>query len=205
MKVSAYIISVDSGFSPNPYGRHCTLACCKPTIRRNAESGDIIVGSGSVRSGLSGRLIYAMRVGAVLPFQDYWERYPSKRPSSRTPVSRRGDNIWHTDSTGVWRGVRGALHDDRHRERDLRGENALISEEFFYFGREAILVPGEFASVLANTQGHRNTHDPELITRFWEWLARMAPRSGRIGQPVEFTDAGCRAQRSDNDEDESVC
>jgi hypothetical protein len=112
VKLSTYIVRADSGFSPNPFGRYCTLACCKPTVRRCTESGDVIVGSGSAGSGLSGKLIYAMRVLEVLPYQDYWERYPSKRPSSRTPASKRGDNIWHKDRAGVWRGVRGALHDD---------------------------------------------------------------------------------------------
>ena len=204
MKLSAYILSVDSGFSPNPYGRRCTLACCKPTIRRNAEVGDIIVGTGSVASGRSGKLIYAMRVGEVLPFQTYWERYPSKRPSSRTPISKRGDNIWHTDSTGAWRGVPGALHDDSQRERDLRGENALIAGEFFYFGCDAIAVPAKFASILATTQGHKNTYDTSLIDRFWAWLSQTATRSGRSGQPAEFNEEGCRAQCSEHDDDESV-
>jgi len=37
MKLSGYIVRVDTGFAPNPFGRHCTLACCKPTIRRVAE------------------------------------------------------------------------------------------------------------------------------------------------------------------------
>lgn len=205
MKLSAYIVRVDSGFSPNPFGRRCTLACCKPTIRRNAEPGDIIVGSSSARRGLAGRLVYAMRVGEVLPFQTYWERYPSKRPSSRTSLSKRGDNIWHADSNGAWRGVRGALHDESHREHDMRGEHALIAEEFYYFGREAIVVSDEFLPILATTQGHKNTYDTRLITRFWTWLSRTAPRSGRIGQPTEYTEAGCRAQRTDNDDDESIC
>lgn len=196
MKLSAYIVRVDSGFSPNPFGRRCTLACCKPNIRRNADPGDIIVGSGSVRSGLRGRLIYAMRVAEVLPFQAYWERYPSKRPSPRTPVSRRGDNIWHLEP-GAWRGVRDALHNEQNRARDLRGVNALIAKDFYYFGRDAIVVPDAFASMLATTQGHRNTHDGALINRFWEWLSRAAPRRGRIGQPSEFTEAGCHAQRAD--------
>lgn len=205
MKLSAYIVSVDSGFSPNPFGRRCTLACCKPTIRRNAAKGDIIVGSGSVRCGLSGRLIYAMRVGEVLPFQTYWERFPSKRPSKDTPVSKRGDNIWHTDASGAVRGVPGALHGDSQQARDLRGENALISDEFYYFGGSAIVVPDKFASILATTQGHKNTDDVALIERFWAWLSRTAPHSGRIGQPTEFSEAGCRAQRTDTDDDESVC
>jgi hypothetical protein len=204
MKLSAYIVSVDSGFSPNPFGRFCTLACCKPTIRRCAEPGDIVVGSGSAPSGHSGKLIYAMCVREVIPFQTYWQRYPSKRPSSRTPVSKRGDNIWHQNGSGDWRGVHGALHDDRHRDRDLRGENALVAGEFYYFGRDPIQVPDEFARILATTQGHKNTHDKDLITRFWHWLARKAPKRGRITVPAEFTESGCRAQRTD-EEDEDVC
>lgn len=207
MKLSAYILAVDSGFSPNPFGRHCTLACCKPAIRRNAEPGDIIVGSASVPSGLSGRLIYAMRVRKVLPFQRYWEHptYRYKRPSSRTAISTRGDNIWHQVARGEWRGIAGALHDKRHRDRDLRGENALIATEFYYFGCNAIAVPDEYTSLLATTQGHRNTYDVTLITRFWNWLSRTAPKRGRIGKPSDFTEAGCRAQRTEQDDDETVC
>jgi Nucleotide modification associated domain 2 len=205
MKLSAYIVSVDSGFSPNPFGQSCTLACCKPTIRRNAEEGDIVVGCGSVRCGLSGRLIYAMCVGKILPLQDYWDSYPSKRPSARTPVTRRGDAVWHRDSSGTWRGVRGALHDHRHRERDLRGENALIASEFYYFGRDAIPIPPEFSAILATTQGHKNTHDVKLIDRFWAWISRTARKAGRIGSPSEFTPAGCRAQRTEEDVEDTTC
>ena len=120
-------------------------------------------------------------------------------------MSRRGDNIWHANAAGLWRAVRGALHNETHRPRDLRGKNALIAEEFYYFGREAIVVPERFGSMLATTQGHKNTYDAALIGRFWAWLAREAPRIGRIGQPREFTEAGCRAQRTDRDEDDDIC
>ena len=205
MKLSAYIVRVDTGFSPNPFGRRCTLACCKPTIRRNAEFGDIIVGTGSVHGGMSGRIVYAMRVGRIIPFQTYWEQYPSKRPSQRTVVSKRGDNIWHQEPFGVWRGVPAALHNDSHRERDLRGENVLIASEFFYFGREAIPVPAKFADILATTQGHKNTYDTDLIDRFWRWLSRVAPKRGRIGLPSEFTDAACSLQSTDAGDDEDAC
>src|SRR5438105_4647332 len=69
MKLSAYIISVDSGFAPDPFGHHCTLACCKPTIRSRAEPGDIIVGTAAAHFPHAGRLIYAMHVREVLPYQ----------------------------------------------------------------------------------------------------------------------------------------
>ena len=129
MKLSSYIVRVDSGFAPNPFGHHCTLVCCKPTIRRRAAPGDIVVGTGSARYGLTGRLIYAMRVRDVIPLQTYWKspQYAYKKPSPPTLISTRGDNIWHRDLRGTWHVVPGALHDERHRERDVGGENALVA------------------------------------------------------------------------------
>jgi hypothetical protein len=138
-----------------------------------------------------------MRVGQVIPYQAYWERYPSKRPSSRTPVARRGDNIWHCDTSGTWHGVRGAIHNDIHRDHDLRGKNVLIASEFYYFGRKSISVPDWFRATLPTTQGHKNTYDTALITRFWDWLSGSAPAVGRIGLPSEFTETGCSVQRAD--------
>ena len=37
MTVYSYIVAYDSGFAPNPFHGTCTLACCKPTIRRTAH------------------------------------------------------------------------------------------------------------------------------------------------------------------------
>ena len=66
MKLSAYIMTSDTGFAPNPFGRYCTLACCKATIRRHAEEGDVIVGVASAGFPKPGHLIYAMKVKYVL-------------------------------------------------------------------------------------------------------------------------------------------
>lgn len=93
MKLSAYIMMVDSGFSPNPFGRCCTLACCKPTIRRNAKVVDIIVDTASGSSATPSHLIYAMRVKCVLPYQKYWNdpRFAHRKPCQKSAISRRGD------------------------------------------------------------------------------------------------------------------
>lgn len=195
MKLSSYIVKIDSGFAPHPFRGLCSLACCKPTIRRNAEPGDVIVGCGSASAGLAGRIVYAMRVAEVLPYDEYWERYPSRRPTARSAISQRGDNIWHREGL-EWCGVPGALHNWLHRERDLRGENVLVSTEFFYFGRDAIEVPTRFQALLARTQGHRNTKAPELIERFWAWLTRRSPSRGRLGLPEDFTEAACQTHRN---------
>jgi Nucleotide modification associated domain 2 len=191
MKLSAYIVRHDSGFAPNPFGPVCTLACCKPSIRRAAKKDDIIVGTGAAQLGLAGRLIYAMRVNRVIPYDKYWIEYPSKRAPSRSPVKKRGDNIWHRDKDGKWRCARGAFHDEENRSRDLRGRNVLISSEFYYFGRDAIAVPEEFQSLLATARGHRNSGDQELIKPFWSWLRRQAPDFGRMGLPADFEGASC--------------
>ena len=66
-----YVVKVDSGFSPNPLGGVCTLACCKPTIRKNANVGDWVIGTSP--SPDAGRLIYAMRVTRGLTFDMYFD------------------------------------------------------------------------------------------------------------------------------------
>ena len=191
MRLSAYIVRHDTGFSPNPFGGICTLACCKPSIRRAARRGDIIVGSGSASHGLSGRLVYAMRVETILPFDEYWVRFPSRRPSLRSPVKRRGDNIWHRDSLGHWRCAPHGFHDEGDRSRDIGGHSVLMSRDFYYFGRSAIGIPQEFLCLIAVTQGHRNTDDALLISEFWKWVSGIAFRLGRSGLPAQFGELGC--------------
>ncbi len=145
MKLSAYIIKIDSGFAPNPFGHYCTLACCKPTIRRNADVGDIIVGTACATSAKPGHLIYAIRVKCVLTYQEYWKepKFAHRKPSQKTAITRRGDNIWHEvngEVNGEWKVASGAFHNDSHWKRDTGGKNALIGTKFFYFGKAAIPV-----------------------------------------------------------------
>jgi len=195
MKLSAYIVAVDAGFAPNPFGHYCTLACCKPTIRRKAEKDDIIIGTAYARSSKPRHLIFAMKVLGVLPYQRYWtdRRFHSRKPSAKSAISRRGDNIWY-QRKGEWQVVDGAFHDISHCDRDTGGENAVFAREFFYFGREAIKVDTEFQHLLAKTQGHKNCSDPKVINGFWDWVTAKAPRFGRLGNPSEFTDDGYRSQ-----------
>lgn len=52
MSFYSYKITRDYGFAPNPFGKYCSLACCKPHVRRKAIVGDWIVGTGAVENGL---------------------------------------------------------------------------------------------------------------------------------------------------------
>jgi hypothetical protein len=68
-----YTIPIDDGAAPNPFRGLCSLAICKPGIRRTARKGDWIAGLGS-KTALSGRLVYAMRVEEVLSLEEYDRR-----------------------------------------------------------------------------------------------------------------------------------
>lgn len=72
-RIHSYVVRYDSGFAPNPFYGYCTLATCKPNIRKGADIGDWVVGSGSndrnVRRG--GHLVYAMRVTETMTFDEY--------------------------------------------------------------------------------------------------------------------------------------
>lgn len=44
MKGYSYIVARDYGFAPNPFYGICTLATCKPIIRKHCEVGDYVIG-----------------------------------------------------------------------------------------------------------------------------------------------------------------
>jgi Nucleotide modification associated domain 2 len=103
-KVYMYVVARDFGFAPNPFHGVCTLATCKPIIRRTAQIGDWVIGMGGSKLKAPGRCIYAMQVTGALSFDEYWAapEYQAKKPvrngSRKTIV---GDNIYrHTAGSG---------------------------------------------------------------------------------------------------------
>ncbi len=180
--VYSYVVVNDSGFAPNPFHGFCTLACCKPVIRRTAKVGDIVVG---LSSGCE-RIVYAMRVGEVLTFADYWNdaRFVSKRPDMRSKkrIERRGDNIYRPTGDGELGFEQ--LH-SRHKpkdiKRDLSGNHVLVAEDFVYYGRSgpALTASLEFLRV---GRGHRRTREPERVRAVAHWLD--AQTKGRRGRPA---------------------
>jgi hypothetical protein len=49
MTLYSYVVAHDFGFAPNPFDGLCTLATCKPDIRKKAAVGDYIVGTGCAK------------------------------------------------------------------------------------------------------------------------------------------------------------
>jgi Nucleotide modification associated domain 2 len=73
-KLLTYIIPVDDGAAPNPFHGVCSLAICKPVIRRTAVVGDWIVGLGSRRApsgNLEKHVVFAMKVDKIMSLRQY--------------------------------------------------------------------------------------------------------------------------------------
>lgn len=70
-RMFVYVVASDTNLAPNVTGGHCTLAVCKPMIRRSARVGDLVVGMAPRKHGPA-RLVYAMRVAETLGFASFW-------------------------------------------------------------------------------------------------------------------------------------
>lgn len=98
-RLYSYVLTHDTGFAPNVSHGYCTLATCKPKIRMNANVGDWVIGTGSLsRDDNEERLLYAMRVEEVMPYDEYFERadFKYKKPKDSDLHDPQGDNIYYT-------------------------------------------------------------------------------------------------------------
>ncbi|MFB6248367.1 MAG: hypothetical protein ABEL97_07345 [Salinibacter sp.] len=194
-----YVVATDSGAAPNPFGGVCTLVICKPEIRRTAEVGDWVVGTGSAGSpvgDIRGQVVHAMRVSAKLPMAGYddWARrqLPVKVPGgdSPSPLSRVGDAIYDFSESPP-RLRRGSVHCEGDRERDLGGRFALLSEHFYYFGAQPRPLPEPLRPIVKEGQGHRSSLNDEYVEDFIEWIEGLGAEPNRLhGRPAELKDFG---------------
>src|SRR5690349_17838620 len=85
MTLYSYCIPVDDGAAPNPFWGICTLAICKPVIRRVAKKGDWVVGTGSKELGLENQVVYAMQITDVESMQQY-DKHCSSELKEKIPI-----------------------------------------------------------------------------------------------------------------------
>lgn len=211
-KVYMYVVDRDFGFAPNPFHGCCTLATCKPVIRRTANIGDWVIGMGGAsRLKATGRCVFAMRVTEALSFNEYWKGplYLDKKPirnGSRTMMV--GDNIYHYDA------VRGHWHQEDshhslidgtinvHNQRaDTKTDRVLVSRHFYYFGASAPVVPQELLDAIGyqNNRGHR-VFSSEQCHALIEWLNSTAETSLNIvcADPFDFDNSDSRYSVKNN-------
>jgi hypothetical protein len=171
-KVYVYVVARDFGFAPNPFHGICTLATCKPTIRRVAVLGDWVIGMGGSKLKATGRCIFAMQVTRSMTFSEYWANPDFKRKRPSRNGSRKamvGDNIYHQEGYPcTWRQA------DSHHSRpdgsadpynmshDTSTDRVLLSDRFIYFGENAPRVPPAILTAIGyrNQRSHRTYDEP---------------------------------------------
>lgn len=201
MKLYSYVIPRDYGFAPNPYFGYCTLATCKPVIRRCAQVADWVAAFGASGTTVYEKLVVLMRVKETLTFDQYWndDRFISKRPVFNKGVMHMyGDNIYHHDGDN-WMQERShhSMEDGSinyiNLNRDTGTNRVLIATEFCYFGNNAITIPQEFNMLIAHGIGHRVSEDNEVINNFisyirdnYEMIVQGTPYSRKTGKFVHY-------------------
>lgn len=175
MQIRSYVVRYDGGFAPNPFAGFLTLATCKPQIRKHSSVGDLIVGTGSVESVGSDRLVFAAKITAVVPIQDYGSlsEYADKRPKLKGENWRRYGDNYYTFENGHWHQKTNLHHKIDQMPKDLSGLNVLVCDEFWYFGCKAKKLPKRFLGVVKSGPGHKIIDDVGFITDFWIWLNKM--------------------------------
>ncbi|MGK2742180.1 hypothetical protein ACSHT0_14905 [Tepidicaulis sp. LMO-SS28] len=192
VKLYSYCIPIDDGAAPNPFGGACTLAICKPQIRRTAKVGDWIVGTGSKRSpagNLSGAVVYAMRVTQTMRLREY-DHLTRRKLQSKIPnlnSSRYedwlGDSIYKFDRFKITPTQRQGVHGAVDVDRDLSGLNVLLSDHFYYFGKNAVPLPSNLKPIVHQTQGHKVRVNEPYKDDFIQWLESHFAQ-GIHGQPA---------------------
>lgn len=229
-RLFTYKVMFDAGTAPNPFGEVCTLAICKPAIRRVAEPGDLVVG---FAPGNEGRIVYCMQVTDKRTWKSYIDLCTGDldqdaqpeyaRLSHKVPHSEldQGDCIWR--SADAYEKVRPSY--SGHADQDYfqldveNGKNVLLSTKFWYFGsgeRASIRLPDDLRRLVPG-RGHRSNGNHDLrdhFVRFFNAALRehSISRYGVHGVPKdgpEIADKSecsrCRAmQRADDLEDEEM-
>lgn len=225
-RLFSYKVAHDGGSAPNPFHGLCTLAICKPAIRRVAKEGDVIVGLGCGED--EARIVYCMVVGAKVSWADYIEgcklgylakikHIKDQNLNGKIPKGEngQGDCIWkdpkvYSDALDSWSG-HGGEHDFN---RDIKnGENVLIGEIYWYFGKGNkydIRLADDVKRIIPS-RGHRSNSNNDFREIFVNFFNKSLHENkittgGLLGKPAlepekadQQTCSRCRAEERESD------
>lgn len=197
MRLYSYVVARDYGFAPNPFHGVCTLATCKPEIRRLACVGDYVVGTGSAARRRKGYLVFAMKVAEAMSFDQYFDdpRFQMKKPNlSSGKKNAFGDNIY-SRSKGGWNQLNSHhSHADgtpnpRNIANDTQADRVLIGTDYIYWGHSGPAVPKRFRNYngfdICAGRGHKSKFPHRMVVDFVAWFSERENR-GFIDQPLDW-------------------
>jgi len=199
VRLFSYKIENDTGFAPNPFQNVLTLATCKPGIRKSKKIGDWIAGFSSKalihnynksklhpkRTFKGEELIYLMKIDKISTYKEYWEsnKYNSKKIFKDTLIQKHGDNIYkpiinfnfnfdNIDRCSCYEQIDNCYHKEKNKSRDLSGKYVLISNTFYYFGINSLILDDSIAPKIPITQSYYGvrTHDNKQVIKFISYI-----------------------------------
>ena len=192
----SYVVRWDHGFAPNPFHGVCSLATCKPGIRKKAMVGDWVLGTGPSKRGYADRAVFLMQVNEIITFDAYWRdpAYARKRPVLNGSFKVRfGDNIYHREQPdGHWiqsdsrHSQDGALANLNNLKRDTATtDKVLLSRNFTYWGDRAPVIPTRFMKFCIGRPNYAYDYSENDVADFLAW-ARALNEKGLVGSPIEW-------------------
>lgn len=206
-KVYMYVVARDFGFAPNPFHNMCTLATCKPVIRRVADVNDWVIGMGGGRLKATGRCLFAMKVSASLTFEEYWQEpaYRDKKPKRNGSKKMIvGDNIY-SRVEGAWKQENShhSFPDGKPNPHnvlnDTQTNRVLVSNHFYYFGAAAIVIPPPVLDRIEykNKRSHRTFSLAEAQPLI-SFIESNYEANKLFGDPFDFGSASARYSAGDD-------
>ena len=130
--------------APNFNNDILTNALCMGRLRQNWNIGEWMAGFSckSLDNSQAGqeKLIYFAKVSQKLTLDEYWHKYPQKRPDK----DKNGDNIYKPTSNGFVKVDKNGAHchiNDKDKS-NIIANCVLVCDEFYYFGvANMIAVP----------------------------------------------------------------
>lgn len=199
MRLFSYVVARDFGFAPNPFFGACTLATCKPIVRRTASVGDWVIGTGSSKWSRSGQLVYAMCITEDMTFNQYWcdHRFFLKRPNLQGSKKQAfGDNIYFRDKTGKW------TQQDSHHSyadgtpnlhnivHDTNSDRVLVSTDYAYWGGDGPNIPPRFRNFdghdICARRHHRCRFPDAMVRDFVAWFRALCA-TGYRSPPLDWS------------------
>ena len=180
----------DTGFAPNPFHGILSLATCKPFIREKKGINTYIAGFTSKElcdeEVGKERLVYIMRITEKLNFNKYYsdQRFECKIPSNDNRISKVGDNIYFFNDGKYTQGFSYFHRDKANIANDLKSDQVLLSDDFFYWGIGAISIDN-FRIRIPKTQARHGvkTVDENEIQRLWKYLEANFEKNLLIHHP----------------------
>ncbi|MDR2860936.1 MAG: hypothetical protein LBV07_00050 [Syntrophobacterales bacterium] len=118
-----------------------------------------------------------MKVTVKITFDEYWKKYPRKRPD----FSYLGDNIYFLEGNNYKQTDKTKKHKDaKSQKTDLSSDKVLISNEYKYFGKENPLDISDYRKYIKIPYGISRwgcKSSSEKVTEFIKFVMKQEAKS----------------------------